>query len=157
MKCRTDQDLWSWSVRIARKYKGREWTHEQLILTLMAQAPSTTWVCGPWRSPIARRPCPYSGCLWLVWASAHASSQYFPVPLRPLWLGGPFFSIFCSSNPNPSVVITAYNSPCKETSALSTLLLNFLYINFYSGIQSSFNDNTNRSMNPINNQCKRHK
>ncbi|KAF9463533.1 hypothetical protein BDZ94DRAFT_1258476 [Collybia nuda] len=60
----------------------------------MAWAPSTTWVYGPWRSSIARRPCPYRGCLRLVWASAHAPSQYFPVPLWPLWLGGPFLLSF---------------------------------------------------------------
>ncbi|KAF9465173.1 hypothetical protein BDZ94DRAFT_1254724 [Collybia nuda] len=63
----------------------------------MAWAPSTTWVHGPWRSPIARRPCPYRGCLRLVWASAHAPSQYFPVPLWPLWLGGPFFIVLLRS------------------------------------------------------------
>jgi hypothetical protein len=65
--------------------------YEHFILTLMAQAPSRTWVCGSWGLSIARRPCPYRGYLRLVWASVHAPSQYFPVPLRPLWLGGLLF------------------------------------------------------------------
>ncbi|THU84910.1 hypothetical protein K435DRAFT_926941 [Dendrothele bispora CBS 962.96] len=53
--------------------------------------PFMSWVCGPWRPFIARRPCPYRGYLRFVCAYAHALSQYFPVPHRPLWLGGLFF------------------------------------------------------------------
>ena len=72
----------------------------------MAQAPSHTRVCGQWRLPIARRPCPHREWPRLVWASVHAPSQYFPVPLRPLWLGGLpfFFSVFIGFNPNPTVI-----------------------------------------------------
>ncbi|TFK99481.1 hypothetical protein BDV98DRAFT_625862 [Pterulicium gracile] len=66
----------------------------------MAQAPSHIWVCGPWATAIARRPCPYSGSLRLVCASVHAPSQYFPVPLRPLWLDGPFFMKVVGANPS---------------------------------------------------------
>jgi hypothetical protein len=52
------------------------------------------WVCGPWKLSIARRPCPFRGSPRFVWASAHAPSKYFPVLLRPLWLGRLFFRLF---------------------------------------------------------------
>ena len=32
--------------------------------------------------------------MWFVWASAHAPSQYFPVPLRPSGWAGPNFCRF---------------------------------------------------------------
>jgi hypothetical protein len=38
----------------------------------------------------------YRGCLWFVWAPAHAPSQYFPVLLRPLWLGRPLLPSLAS-------------------------------------------------------------
>ncbi|KAI0090889.1 hypothetical protein BDY19DRAFT_1035754 [Irpex rosettiformis] len=70
----------------------------------MAQAPSWTWVCGPWGPSIARRPCPYRGNSRFVWASAHAPSQYFPVLLRPSGWAGHFFFfwLFSWANPNPN-------------------------------------------------------
>ncbi|THU84921.1 hypothetical protein K435DRAFT_926971 [Dendrothele bispora CBS 962.96] len=61
-----------------------------------------SWVCGPWRPFIARRPCPYRGYLRFVCAYAHALSQYFPVPHRPLWLGGLLFFMSVRS-PNPNI------------------------------------------------------
>ncbi|KAI0289975.1 hypothetical protein BC826DRAFT_582188 [Russula brevipes] len=67
-------------------------SHQEIfILTLMAWIPSWTWVHGPRGPPIARRPCPYRGNSQFVWASVHAPSQYFPVPLRPSGWAGPFF------------------------------------------------------------------
>ena len=80
----------TWSVRALAKYKGGPWTIEQLILTLMAPAPSCPGLVGRGVPPLHGDHV-LRGNLRFVWASAHAPSQYFPVLLRPSGWAGHLF------------------------------------------------------------------
>ncbi|EKM55192.1 uncharacterized protein PHACADRAFT_71118, partial [Phanerochaete carnosa HHB-10118-sp] len=56
----------------------------------MAQAPSYTWVCGPWGPLIARRPCPQGGPA-VCTGFGSCTVSIFPCPASALGLGRPFF------------------------------------------------------------------
>ncbi|KIM40372.1 hypothetical protein M413DRAFT_73658, partial [Hebeloma cylindrosporum] len=67
-------------------------------------APSSTWVCGPWRSFIARRPCPQrvsAACMGL----GSCTVSIFSCPASATLAGqAPFFSPFLRANPNPKTL-----------------------------------------------------
>ncbi|KAH8075860.1 hypothetical protein BXZ70DRAFT_963597, partial [Cristinia sonorae] len=66
----------------------------------MAQAPSRTWVCGPWGSSIARRPCPQRKPA-VCTGSGSCTVSIFSCPASALGLGRPFFfSVLRCANPN---------------------------------------------------------
>ena len=81
-------------VRVVRAhagwYIGEGATSEHLILTLMAQAPSSTRVCGPWGPLIARRPCP-QGDPAVCTGFGSCTVSIFPCPVSALGLGRPIF------------------------------------------------------------------
>ena len=87
-----------WSVRTSMHYIIPLPTYQQLILTLMARAPSCTRVRGPWGPLIARRPCP-QGDLAVCTGFGSCTVSIFPCPASALGLGRPL--IFC-----PSVLLT---------------------------------------------------
>ncbi|KAI0682573.1 hypothetical protein BC835DRAFT_1399179 [Cytidiella melzeri] len=69
----------------------------------MAQAPSRTWDCGPWRPSIARRPCPqreFAVCMGF----GSCTVSIFSCPASALGLGGPSFLFQRGPNPNPTVL-----------------------------------------------------
>ncbi|KAF9478145.1 hypothetical protein BDN70DRAFT_836536 [Pholiota conissans] len=65
----------------------------------MALAPSITWVCGPWKSPIARRPCPQgvsTACMGL----GSCTVSIFSCPALATLAGRALFLFFRCPNPN---------------------------------------------------------
>ncbi|KAF9014579.1 hypothetical protein BDZ89DRAFT_445950 [Hymenopellis radicata] len=58
-------------------------------------------ICGPWRSFIARRPCPYRGCLRLVQLRLMHRLNIFLSHFGHSGWVGPFFWSEDGPNPNP--------------------------------------------------------
>jgi len=108
------EKILTWSVRHFPLYISRAWTHWQLILTLMAQAPSRTRVCGLWRLPHSTATLSIQGVAAACMGLGSCTVSIFSCPALATLAGwAPFFlSIFIGSNPNPTRMAFIVGNTC---------------------------------------------